>query len=210
MKRLIAFLTSGVLMLTVIFAPLCVHAEATQAPPPTVIEITATRIDLEEHEGYEYSLGGSFWSPYARYRELTPNREYTVYQRVKDQPETQSEPLKVKTPEKLPHPGPAPVPEVMLCDSNKIDLVMHYGCEFRINGGSWQSTASFNNLQPDTEYTFEARWKETEDYQASQISQPLVARTHKIGPSSILNHEQLVEYVEANGTENEAQDKFLA
>lgn len=84
------------------------------------------------------------------------------------------------------------------------------GCEYRVNGGEWQTLTSFRNLTPDTEYVFEQRWQETEYYAASRISEPLVVRTNAEGPTNLINHERVADYVEANGMTDDQQMKYLA
>jgi|GEM_PF-4915047 len=52
--------------------------------------------------------------------------------------------------------------------------------EYRVDGGAWQDSGVFENLQPNTDYTFEARVKENEPDPASYTSTPSIIRTNKI------------------------------
>lgn len=107
-------------------------------------------------------------------------------------------------------PVPAPTPEVRLCNTRSLFLVARWGCEYRINGGEWQSLASFNNLEPDTEYILEQRWKETDDYGPSPASEPLVVRTLTKGYSCADNYALLKSYVAENGMVDEENHKFIS
>ena len=42
--------------------------------------------------------------------------------------------------------------------------------EYRINGGAWQSSSTFDGLNPETNYTVEVRVKETANTKASEIT----------------------------------------
>lgn len=115
----------------------------------------------------------------------------------------------VKSTGKMPCPAPVPAPQVRYCDGGNVILVGWLGCEYRVNGGEWKSTPGFDHLQEDTEYVFEQRWKETNVYAASQISEPLVVRTLKTGITVRKNYNQLVDYLDANGEKAEDGFKYI-
>jgi hypothetical protein len=53
---------------------------------------------------------------------------------------------------------------------NSITLAAITGAEYRINGGAWQTATLFGGLQPETQYSFEARLAETATHLASPAS----------------------------------------
>ena len=52
--------------------------------------------------------------------------------------------------------------------------------EYRMNGGSWQSSALFENLAPDTDYSFQARIAANGTDPASSPGDAVVIRTNKV------------------------------
>ncbi len=53
------------------------------------------------------------------------------------------------------------------------------GAEYRVNGGSWQTGRTFSSLNPNVEYTFEARMAETGTHNASLVSSPIIETSPK-------------------------------
>ena len=62
----------------------------------------------------------------------------------------------------------APTMESRTSTSITLDVIA--GCEYRIDGGAWQTSPEFTGLDPDTEYSFEARMAETDTHLASPVS----------------------------------------
>lgn len=89
-------------------------------------------------------------------------------------------------------------PQIDTASYDCINLVIYPGYEYRVNGGNWTASRSFPNLQPDTEYTFQQR-----NTANGAVSEPMVFKTHHRGPSSAVNNEQLLRYIDENGTELE-------
>ncbi len=63
--------------------------------------------------------------------------------------------------------------------AESITLVIVEGCEYSIDGVNWQSSNIFNGLNPETEYTFYQRVKESETSKQSGSSEPLNTKTLK-------------------------------
>ena len=55
--------------------------------------------------------------------------------------------------------------------------------EYRINDGEWQNSTEFTDLSYGTEYSFTARYKETDNYLASEESETAKIRTDSYGSS---------------------------
>lgn len=216
MQRLFACLLSAALLMGAIVSPLpdqrvsaAVVQSETQLPPPVVVQVTASTVTLQGTEGYEYSKDGLTWWSSHVFQGLTAGQEYALRQRVQGQPATQSDATKVTTKQKSPCSLPVLPPQVDYCTADTVWLVPQKGCEYRINGGKWQTIEAFYNLTPDTAYTFEQRWVETAEELASPASEPLVVRTRGTGSSSLTNHALVAAYVEANGETDEEQNKSL-
>lgn len=69
--------------------------------------------------------------------------------------------------------------------TDSITLTAIDGAEYsKDNGATWQDSPLFNNLTPNTEYSFVARIKETDTAYASTISPVLTIRTDKPTPAA--------------------------
>jgi len=66
--------------------------------------------------------------------------------------------------------------------STSITLNTYPGCEYRIDGGSWQTATTFGGLTPNTSYSFEAYKPETATHLASPVSP---AATFTTDPASM-------------------------
>ena len=66
---------------------------------------------------------------------------------------------------------------------NRITLVSHEGYEYKCGEGSWQSSASFNGLEADTEYTFYQRISGDENHEASPASEGAKFKTDAPAPT---------------------------
>jgi hypothetical protein len=76
---------------------------------------------------------------------------------------------------------PPDAPTLANNSSNSITLNTITGCEYRMNGGAWQSSTTFSGLAPDTEYEFEARKAETATHFASPASEKVIFSTTNVG-----------------------------
>lgn len=139
---------------------------------PDAFTITHLSVQLVEHVGYEYKLGDGDWQDSGLFEELNPNTSYSFVQRIKASEgflaSNTSEPLVVST---LKTPQEVPVaPWANRTTATSIQLSEFDGMEYRIVNGEWQNGGLFESLQPNTSYTFEQRYKETDVLAASPLS----------------------------------------
>ena len=72
----------------------------------------------------------------------------------------------------------APIAPILdTATANMIKLMAEYGCEYSINGTTWQDSVVFTGLTKNTEYTFYQRLKETANYNASPLSEAAIIST---------------------------------
>ena len=74
-------------------------------------------------------------------------------------------------------------PDLKSASINSITLVLHEGYEYKCSEGSWQSSASFNGLEADTEYTFYQRISGDENHEASPASEGAKFKTDSPAPT---------------------------
>ncbi len=55
--------------------------------------------------------------------------------------------------------------------------------EYRVNGGPWQKSPVFKNLNPEREYIFEARYAQSTNFEASEPGESAMFATGKAEPS---------------------------
>lgn len=215
MKRFLARLLSGLLVLSVLLTPVGVHAQEasraiTKLDPPVAVQVTASKVTLQYTEGHQYSKDGTHWQNIAVFTGLKADQSYSFYQRIAGNGQSKSLPATIKTASKRPCSLPPQTPQLEMCESDTIQLVVQQGCEYRMDGGSWRTGATFVWLQPDTEYTFEQRWAETGEELAGEAGAPLVVRTAKGAPTSEMNHDQVMAFIEANGELDEDSNRIVA
>jgi hypothetical protein len=59
-------------------------------------------------------------------------------------------------------------------------------CEYRMDGGDWQTSTEFTGLTPDTGYEFEAYIPATATHLASQVSEKATIRTDAVGIDELI------------------------
>ena len=74
-----------------------------------------------------------------------------------------------------------PAPTLANSEATSITLNIIAGCEYRMDGGAWQISAIFSELEPNTTYGFEARKAETETHFASEASPVAQFSTQPLG-----------------------------
>ena len=209
----------GVITGPVIEAVMSISQEAavdpeSQVEPPVLAQITASMAVLEYREGYEYRVTNSNsvtpWQTGNIFDTLTANQEYSVQQRLTGRADTESEPLVIHTLDRSPCSLPTAEPMVERVGRDLIWLIARKGYEYRINKGSWQDSASFSNLKPNTEYVIQQRIKETPDEYASEPTELHVKTIAQSGPSSFKNFDRLAEYIQANGFEDDLGTSSVA
>lgn len=219
MKRLLACILCGAMVLSGFLTPDLkalaletspVARTITRLDPPVVADVTASTVTLEYTDGHQYSKDdGSHWQNSAVFGGLNADQEYQFCQRIAGKGQSRSTSITVTTKSKRPCSLPAPTPRLDYCTSNSIKLVTSWDYEYRINGGAWGNGGKFVNLKPDTEYIIEQRYKETGEEFAGEPGEPLVVKTLKGSETAIVNHDKVLDFIEANGTEDEEQNKFL-
>jgi Zn-dependent metalloprotease len=81
-------------------------------------------------------------------------------------------------------------PELDSVTATSITLVIIEGCEYRMDGGEWQTSPVFSELTPDSPYSFTQRFAETATHYASPESMSAVFITDKeVGIGKITNYE---------------------
>ncbi len=89
-------------------------------------------------------------------------------------------------------------PSIASKTHNSITLNTIAGCEYRMDGDTWQTGTTFNNLNPETEYEFEVRKAETATHFASPVSESVRTTTNAAPiPDKIYQGIQQVTAIEA-------------
>ena len=145
--------------------------------PPVLLEKTYESVKLQIQEGMEYSYDLVNWRTDGVFADLLPNHPYRFYARasaVGEVPAGQaSDPLLVVT-DKVPQQK-APRPVVQTRSDDEVTLLPVPGCEYSMDGITWQKSSVFSNLQPDLDYTFYQRYAATDILLAGQMSDPIVS-----------------------------------
>lgn len=148
---------------------------------PVLVEVTNDKIVVETKTGYQYSIDGISWRRQGVFTGLNPNTTYAVCCRM---PETDdyytsanSNALNVTTLKNTVNTPGAPI--VSAKTDVSVTLINTNGYEYSTNGTDWQASNVFNNLLPDTEYTFYQRVAETETDYVSEKSVGTTVKTYK-------------------------------
>jgi len=147
---------------------------------PVIASRTNDSVTLETVPSCEYSSNGTDWQDSPVFG-ITLNTPYTFYQRVKEtagrSASERSDGLSITfKAEVLPPPAPGLYGDI---EPDRVTLLDIGGVEFRKDGGAWQDSSEFLGLTPDTQYSFEQRFKETPTDEASPVSPALTVRTIK-------------------------------
>lgn len=159
------------------------------APQPQLLSSTGTSITVVAQAGMEYSIDGYRWQSSNTFTGLEPCTSYTVYQRYPGstyyEVGERSRGLKVSTTEQIPSAPEAPFVEAIY--HNKIVLRYDYSdsYEYSMDGISWTSNNIFENLEPNTAYTFYQRTKATATSSASEASAGVTVSTAGCGTLAI-------------------------
>lgn len=152
---------------------------AAEAPTATTLtEQTDTEITLVPVSGHEYRINGGVWQDEAHFEGLAPATGYLVEERVKETVELGASP---NTPISLCTAATSPT---VVCYTNRmITLKAVPNAEYQSGNGIWQTEPVFENLDPDTTYTFSIRMKQVGTDRWAPLSRTTVFATaaHLIG-----------------------------
>ena len=164
---------------------------------PEVESVTNNTVTLKKVSGYEYSKDGKNWQSSNVFTGLNAGTSYTFYQRTAETDTSYasaaSADLKVTTNKNTVSAPKAPTGAGKT--TNSVTLTKVIGCEYSINGNTWQSSNVFKNLKAETEYTFYQRTAETDTSYASDKSAALKVKTM---PKESLMNEKGVWYYTVN------------
>ena len=152
-----------------------------KAPQPQLLSSTSSSITLVPQPGMEYSIDGNNWQSSNTFTGLMPCTSYKVYQRYPGSTyyeEGERSPwLEVSTGKYIPSPPEAPIIESIYSD--RIVLQYNYlnSYEYSMDGVSWTSINIFENLEPNTFYTFYQRTAKTDTTDASEASPGVTVKT---------------------------------
>ncbi|MDR1776152.1 MAG: InlB B-repeat-containing protein [Actinomycetes bacterium] len=149
-------------------------------PPPFLLSKTSTIVQLlDMGEGYEYSKDGVTWQTVTTFTGLLPGTTYNFVQRLAETDDLNasdpSDALPVTT-MKGTQTAPAQ-PTLKSATDTVVTLNTVTGCEYSMDGVTWQETPVFSDLTPGTNYSFYQRRAATGQLNASPTSAPLGVRT---------------------------------
>lgn len=158
------------------------HKNTVSAPAaPVLSSKTDVSVTLVANSACEYSMNGGTWQKSNVFAGLSPNTEYTFYQRKAetstDFASEKSNGLKVRTHKKT-IAAPA-APTLAQKTATSVTLTKINGYEYSKDGAKWQTDNVFTDLQANTQYAFYQRVAETETAFASDASGALKVTTPK-------------------------------
>jgi len=149
---------------------------------PTVLMFDDTSVTLKKINGIEYSIDSKNWQESNVFTGLSPNTEYSFYQRYSQDGNiyhnATSPALYVTTDRSLQTLIPS-APTIYEIKGDKITLTLIEGCEYSKDGINWQSSNEFAELTPVTEYTFYQRYAQNDTHYAGKKSVVLVIKSDK-------------------------------
>ena len=162
-----------------------VYLKASQTAPsavPIVLSFTDTMVTLRAITNGEYSVDGINWQKSNVFENLSPATTYTIYQRYAEtdthEASATSQGTSITT-EKYKQTLIPDAPTLTGFTSRSIALTAVDGCEYSMDGKTWQASNVFNYLSCGTEYTFYQRYKENTTYYAGNASQSATFKTDK-------------------------------
>lgn len=138
-----------------------------------VESVTDTTITLTRNANCEFSIDGRTWQDSNVITGLTPKTSYHIFIRNKVTNEFDS--ISASTGRKQQSaPGE---PEVETKSATSVTLKAVDGCEYSLDGKTWQKSNVFEGLGPRKIYTFSMRYAETDEYDASPASPKIYVLT---------------------------------
>ncbi len=148
---------------------------------PIISKVESNAFAVIKTEGVEYSIDLISWQDSNVFADLSPNKTYTVYARIKATDEAfASEVSNGTTVTTLKGYAKTPIaPTVAQVTDTSVTLTAKDGYEYSMDGISWQEENIFENLAPNSEYTFYQRIAETDTSYVSEKSEALTVVTLK-------------------------------
>ncbi len=145
---------------------------------PTLYKKTNTTVILECVNNCVYSKDGVNWQENNIFDGLSPNTEYTFFQKITtaDNQATYSSSLTVTTKSTFETPS---VPTLFSKTDTAVTLVAITGYEYKMDNGSWQTSNIFDSLTPNSTHSFYQRVAETDTAYVSESSSALMVTTDK-------------------------------
>lgn len=140
--------------------------------PPTLLSKTHDTVKLSAQPGFEYSYNKTNWRTDGVFTGLMPGTAYSFYCRPVGSTKL-SNALQVTTDKGT--QSKAPVPQIASRTENTVTLKTVSGCEYSMNGSSWQSSPVFSGLDPEKTYQFYQRFANTATHHAGPASDPVTA-----------------------------------
>ena len=144
---------------------------------PTMASAAKDSITLTAVDGCEYSMDGTTWQDSNVFTDLAPGTEYTFYQRFKNTQNVSASAsfstlhtYAMTITLTIPATPDAPTATEANIGKNSITLTAVSGCEYSMDGTTWQDSPTFSGLNPGTAYTFYQRVKATDSANASASS----------------------------------------
>ena len=146
---------------------------------PEIISITESRIIVKAVTGYEYSLdaSASTWSTSGVFTNLMPSTVYNLFWRKVGETYVDAK-WGLRTSARA--LGKAPAPTVKTVTETSIELNAVTGCEYSIDGKSWQVSPLFTGLENNRVYILYQRYAKTDSNEAGETSDPITATTKKV------------------------------
>lgn len=162
---------------------LVVTFKTAQSTPsaPVISSCTDTSVTLVEITNGEYSMDGVNWQSSNVFDNLLPNTEYIFYQRYAEddshEVSNSSDGISVTTDksEQTLIPSAPTVEDVTI---SSVTLAVVEGCEYSMDGVTWQASNLFEGLSYGTQYTFYQRYSETTTAYAGMSSVALTVTTN--------------------------------
>ena len=141
--------------------------------PPVLLSVTSDTVKLLAQAGFEYSYDKENWRTDGVFTALAPCATYRFYSRPVGTG-AMSDPLQVTTLMGT-HPKAAK-PEIEKITDDSVTLKTVAGCEYSMDGVSWQASPVFAGLEPEKTYLFYQRMAQTATHYAGEVSDPVSAK----------------------------------